>query len=29
MGILREFAEQLGLNLEEVMSGIDMIPKHY
>jgi glucosamine--fructose-6-phosphate aminotransferase (isomerizing) len=29
MGILREFAEQVGLNLEEVMSGIDMIPKHY
>lgn len=29
MSVLREFAEQVGLNLEEVMSGIDMIPKLY
>lgn len=29
MAVLKEFAEQVGLNLEEVMSGIDMIPKLY
>jgi glucosamine--fructose-6-phosphate aminotransferase (isomerizing) len=29
MAVLREFAEQVGLNLEEVMSSIDMIPKLY
>jgi len=29
MAVLVEFAQQVGLNLEEVMSGIDMIPKLY
>jgi glucosamine--fructose-6-phosphate aminotransferase (isomerizing) len=29
MTILYEFAEQVGINLEEVMSAIDMIPKLY
>ncbi len=29
MGVLAEFAAQVGLNLEEVLSGIDRIPKLY
>ncbi|MEO0601903.1 MAG: hypothetical protein AAF211_10735 [Myxococcota bacterium] len=29
MGVLAEFAAQVGLNLEEVLSAIDRIPKRY